>query len=99
MGRFIFGFVIGAAIGAVAVLATTPQSGDELRQGLTASLETGQKTLAERLDAATAAFRQASAATEQDLWNGLSQACAETLRYINIGVRQSGGFAARLRTP
>jgi gas vesicle protein len=73
MGQFLLGFVIGATIGAVAVLATTPQSGDELRHGLTASLETGQKTLSERLNAASQAFRQASAATEQDLWNTYRQ--------------------------
>jgi gas vesicle protein len=73
MGQFLLGFVIGATIGAVAVLATTPQSGDELRQGLTASLETGQKTLNERLNAASQAFRQASTSTEQELWNTYRQ--------------------------
>jgi gas vesicle protein len=58
MGRFLIGFLIGAAAGAVAVLVFTPASGGEAR--LSASTRVRQA-----LDAG----RDAAAAQERALWN------------------------------
>ena len=57
MSRFILGFAIGFAIGAAAVIVTSPRPGSALRHGI-------GDTLRGALDAA----RQASAAHEQELW-------------------------------
>ena len=57
MARFLLGFAIGAAIGAVAVVVTAPRSGSETRAGI-------RGLLADTLDVA----RQASAAHEQEMW-------------------------------
>ena len=58
MGRFLIGFVIGAAAGAVAVLVSTPASGDEARLSMSMRLR-------EALDAG----REAAAAQERLMWN------------------------------
>ncbi|MBC8075635.1 MAG: YtxH domain-containing protein [Chloroflexales bacterium] len=58
MGRFIIGFAIGAAAGALAVLVFTPTSGNEARSSVTTRLR-------EALDAG----REASAAQERALWS------------------------------
>jgi gas vesicle protein len=57
MGRFLLGFVIGAAIGAVAVIVIAPRSGPETRQGI-------RGLLSDTLDVA----RRATAAREKELW-------------------------------
>jgi gas vesicle protein len=58
MGRFLLGFVIGAVIGAAAVIFTSPRSGPALRRLI-------GNTLQGALDTA----REASAAHEQALWS------------------------------
>lgn len=62
MGRFLLGFIVGAAVSATAVILATPRSGVELRQGVT-----------DALDAALAEGRAAAAAREQELWNEFRQ--------------------------
>ena len=58
MGRFLLGFVIGALLGAAAVIISAPRSGAATRQSIgelaSGVLETG---------------RQAAAAREQELWS------------------------------
>ena len=58
MGRFLLGFVIGAAIGAAAVILSAPRSGSATRQSI-GDLIRGM------LDSA----QQASAARERELWS------------------------------
>ena len=57
MSRFIFGFVVGVVIGALAVIFSAPQSGPETIAGMRGLL-----------DDALAAGKQASSAHEQELW-------------------------------
>lgn len=57
MSRFLFGFVIGVVIGALAVIFSAPRSGAETLQGMRGLL-----------DDAVAVGKQASAAHEQELW-------------------------------
>ena len=57
MSRFLFGFAIGAAIGAATVILSAPRSGAETLHGIRALL-----------DDAVAAGKQASAARQQELW-------------------------------
>jgi gas vesicle protein len=58
MGKFLLGFVIGAAIGAAAVIITAPRSGPATREGI-------RNLLDDTMDAA----RQARAQHEQNMWN------------------------------
>jgi gas vesicle protein len=58
MGRFLLGFVIGAALGAAAVIFTSPRSGPGLRRLI-------RDTIQGTLDAA----REASTAHEEQLWS------------------------------
>jgi gas vesicle protein len=58
MGRFLLGFVVGAAIGAAVVVITSPRSGSQMRQGI-------RNLINDTLDIA----RQASAQQEQELWS------------------------------
>ena len=58
MGRFLLGFVIGAAIGAAAVILSAPRSGSATRQSI-GDLISGMLETA----------RQASAARERELWS------------------------------
>lgn len=68
MGRFLLGFAIGAAIGAAAVILTSPRSGATRNQGVRGLLaDSGQGLrglLGDTLDVA----RQASTSREQELW-------------------------------
>ena len=57
MGRFLFGFMIGVAIGALAVIFSAPRSGSEMIAGIRALL-----------DDTVATGKQASAAHQQELW-------------------------------
>jgi gas vesicle protein len=57
MSRFLFGFLIGVVIGALAVIFSAPRSGPETIAGMRGLL-----------DDAIAAGKQASAAHEQELW-------------------------------
>ncbi len=58
MGRFLLGFVIGAALGAAAVIFTAPRSGPALRGGI-------NDTVQGAIDAA----KHATAARERALWS------------------------------
>jgi gas vesicle protein len=57
MWRFLFGFLIGAAIGAAAVVITAPRSGSETREGIRGLL-----------DDTFEVARSARAAREKELW-------------------------------
>jgi gas vesicle protein len=57
MGRFLFGFAIGVAIGALAVIFAAPRSGAETLHGIRALI-----------DDAIAAGKQASATHQQEMW-------------------------------
>ena len=57
MGRFLFGFVIGMAIGALVVIFSAPRSGSETIEGIRALL-----------DESVAVGKLASATHEQELW-------------------------------
>jgi gas vesicle protein len=57
MSRFVFGFVVGVVIGALAVIFSAPRSGSETIEGIRALL-----------DEAVAVGKRASAAHEQELW-------------------------------
>jgi gas vesicle protein len=57
MGRFLIGFVVGAAIGATAVVLLSPRSGEQNRTDLS-----------EQFNQALEIGRQAAAAHEQELW-------------------------------
>jgi gas vesicle protein len=72
-GRFVLGFLIGAAIGAVAVSMLVPKSGEERRAGLVANLGTSQASLSDRLRGAVEAGKRAAATAEQDLWSEYRQ--------------------------
>jgi gas vesicle protein len=72
-GRFVLGFLIGAAIGAVAVSMLVPKSGEERRAGLVANLGTTQASLSDRLRGAVDAGKRAAASAEADLWSQYRQ--------------------------
>ena len=57
MSRFVFGFVVGVVIGALAVIFSAPRSGPETIAGIRGLL-----------DEAMAVAKQASVAHEQELW-------------------------------
>lgn len=57
MGRFLLGFIVGAAIGAAAVALLSPRSGGQNRE-----------ELSEQFNQAIEIGRQAAAAHEQELW-------------------------------
>ena len=57
MSRFLFGFVIGVAIGVLVVIFSAPRSGSETIEGIRGLL-----------DDAVAAGQQASATHQQELW-------------------------------
>lgn len=67
-GRFVLGFLIGTALGAVAVSLLSPRSGAESRMGLTANLSTARGSLTDRVRAAISAGQRAASAREQELW-------------------------------
>lgn len=67
-GRFVVGFLVGAALGAVAVSLIAPKSGAESRLGLTASLTTTRSSLIDRVRAAISAGQRAASTREQELW-------------------------------
>ena len=58
MGRFLFGFLIGAAIGAATVIFSAPRSGSETIQGIRGLIDETIQTA-----------NQASAAHERELWS------------------------------
>ena len=57
MSRFVFGFVVGVVIGALAVIFSAPRSGPETIAGIRGLL-----------DEAMAVAKRASAEHEQELW-------------------------------
>lgn len=58
MGRFLFGFAVGAAIGAAVVIFSAPRSGSDTVQGIRALIDETIQTA-----------NQASAAHERELWS------------------------------
>lgn len=61
-GAFVFGSIVGGAVGAVAALWNTPQSGEELRRKLGFESEAGRSVTAAAHSAAHAATDAAHAA-------------------------------------
>jgi len=57
MGRFLFGFLIGALIGAAVVIFSAPRSGSETLHGIRALIDETVET-----------GKRATAAREQELW-------------------------------
>lgn len=68
MGRFLLGFVVGAAIGAASVILTAPRSGSATRQGIRGTLADTRDGVRGLLNDTLDVARQASAAREQELW-------------------------------
>jgi hypothetical protein len=68
-GKFVLGFLIGAAIGVAAVSMLMPKSGEESRANLTLNLGTARASLSERLRGAVEAGKRAATTAEQDLWS------------------------------
>ncbi len=75
MGRFLLGFVIGAAAGAAIVVITTPKSDDEQQVWLPGSLDEARTRLIEvrqgvvhTVQVALETGRSAISAHEQQLW-------------------------------
>jgi gas vesicle protein len=64
-GNFVGGFLVGAAIGAVAVIFTAPKSGDSTRADLsalwTSAVDTGKRVAKEREDELWAEFNSKAA--------------------------------------
>ncbi|HEU5101171.1 MAG TPA: YtxH domain-containing protein [Roseiflexaceae bacterium] len=58
MGRFLFGFLIGALIGAAVAIFSAPRSGKDTVQGIRALIDETIQTA-----------NQASAAHERELWS------------------------------
>lgn len=58
MGRFLLGFVVGAALGSAAVILLTPKSGNDTRESI--SLQ---------INRALEDGKRASEAREQELWD------------------------------
>jgi gas vesicle protein len=58
MGRFLLGFVVGAAIGAAVVVITSPRSGRATREGIRNLIDDTREVA-----------RQASAQREQEMWS------------------------------
>lgn len=67
-GKFLLGFLLGAAIGAVAVTVLTPRSGEETRLGLKANLGGARQSFGERFRSAIEAGKRAATQREQELW-------------------------------
>ncbi len=67
-GRFVLGFLVGAAIGAAAVSALVSEPGADRRASLTANIGDVRASLAERWQKAVAAGKRATVAAEQELW-------------------------------
>jgi hypothetical protein len=72
-GKFVVGFLIGVALGAVAVTVLTPRSGEDARTSLALNLSGARQNLSERLRAAIEAGKRAAASREQELWGQYRQ--------------------------
>jgi hypothetical protein len=75
-GRFVLGFLIGAAIGVAAVSLLMQKSDDDSRAGLALNMGAASEGLSERLRGAVAAGKRAAAAAEQELWSEYRQRIA-----------------------
>jgi gas vesicle protein len=75
-GKFVIGFLIGAAIGVAAVSVLMQKSGEESLTSLTANLDGVRAGLSERLHGALEAGKRAAAAAEKDLWSEYRQRIA-----------------------
>jgi hypothetical protein len=67
-GKFVLGFLIGAAIGVAAVSVLVPKPGEERPASLPLNLGGVKASLSERLSKAVDAGKRAATAAEQDLW-------------------------------
>ncbi|NNJ12412.1 hypothetical protein EKD04_018965 [Chloroflexales bacterium ZM16-3] len=67
-GRFVLGFLVGAAIGAAAVSVLVSKPGEESRANLTANITVARASLTDRWHKAVDAGKRATAAAEQELW-------------------------------
>lgn len=68
MGRFLLGFVVGAAIGAASVIFTAPRSGAATRQGIRGTIEDTRDGLRSLVSDTMDVARKASDARERELW-------------------------------
>ncbi|NTW04159.1 MAG: YtxH domain-containing protein [Oscillochloris sp.] len=67
-GKFVLGFLIGAAIGVAAVSIITPKSGEENLANLKQNVDHVRSNLSDRMRVAIDAGKRAAASAEQDLW-------------------------------
>jgi gas vesicle protein len=67
-GKFVIGFLIGAAIGVAAVSVLISKSGEESRPSLALNIGDARAGLSDRLRGAVESGKRAAAAAEQDLW-------------------------------
>lgn len=77
-GRFVVGFLIGAAIGVAAAVALAPKPGDESRAALNLNVGAARASLSGRWQQALEVGRRATAAAEQELWAQYRQRVAAT---------------------
>lgn len=77
MSRFIVGFVMGAAAGAAAVIATTPREDEEPALSATDTLGLMRQRLTIHIRQALEAGRTAAADTEQAMWAEFRQRMEE----------------------
>ncbi|MEI7770402.1 MAG: hypothetical protein WCI67_10460 [Chloroflexales bacterium] len=68
-GKFVLGFLIGAAIGVAAVNVLMPKLDEESRPNLALNIGGARASLTERWHKAVDAGKRATAAAEQDLWS------------------------------
>jgi gas vesicle protein len=73
MSRFIVGFVVGAAVGAAAIIATTPREDEEPPRSPTDTLGLMQQRLRIHMRRAFDAGRTAATDTEQAMWSEFRQ--------------------------
>jgi gas vesicle protein len=75
-GKFVLGFLIGAAIGVAAVSMLMPKSGEESRASLALNLSDTRASLSERLRSAVEVGKRAATTAEQQLWSEYRQRIA-----------------------
>lgn len=67
-GKFVIGFLVGAAIGAAAISMLVPKAGEETRVALNVDVAALRTNLTERLRLAVETGKRAAASAEQELW-------------------------------
>ena len=76
-GRFLWGLLLGAALGAGAAYMVHQRTSEELRLGLTGGPPPTGPALNQRIRAALEAGRQAALTREQELWDEYRRRLAE----------------------